>query len=47
MKKVTYFGIILTVLAGCRGIQKTDNSGVSKLTPFVTQVEINEITKIP
>jgi len=35
------------VLAGCRGIQKTDNSGVSKLTPFVTQVEIIEITETP
>lgn len=35
------------VLAGCRGIQKTDNSGASKLTPFVTQVEIIEITETP
>lgn len=35
------------VLAGCRGIQKTDNSGVSKLTPFVTQVEIIGITETP
>lgn len=35
------------VLAGCRGIQKTDNSGVSKLTPFVTQGVVIEITEIP
>jgi len=35
------------MLAGCRGIQDTDNSGVSKLTPFVTQVDINAITETP
>ncbi len=35
------------MLAGCRGIQDTDNSGVSKLTPFVTQADINAITETP
>lgn len=47
MKKAGSFGIILMILAGCRGIQNTDNSGVSKLTPFVTQADINVITEMP
>lgn len=47
MKKAGSFGIILLILAGCRGIQNTDDSGVSKLTPFVTQADINVITETP
>jgi len=47
MKKAGSFGIILLILAGCRGIQNTDNSGASKLTPFVTQADINVITEMP
>jgi len=47
MKKAGSFGIILLILVGCRGIQNTDDSGVSKLTPFVTQADINVITETP
>lgn len=47
MKKAGSFGIILLILAGCRGIQNLDNSGVSKLTPFVTQVDTNAIAETP
>jgi len=47
MNKAGSFGIILLILAGCRGIQKFDNSGTSKLTPFVTQVDINAIAETP
>jgi len=47
MKKASSFGIIVLILSGCRGIQRTDNSGVSKLTPFVMQADINVITETP
>ena len=47
MKKAGSFGIILLILAGCRGIQNTDDLGVRKLTPFVTQADINVITETP
>jgi LysM repeat protein len=35
------------ILAGCRGIQIPDNSGVSKLTPYITKAEINSTVEIP
>jgi LysM repeat protein len=47
MKKASSFWVILMMLAGCRGIQDADNSGVSKLTPFATQADINAITETP
>ena len=40
MEKAGCFGIILLILTGCRGIQITDNSGVSDLTPYNTQADI-------
>ena len=45
MKKAGSFGVILLILSGCRGIQNIDNPGVSKLTPYVTQADINAITE--
>jgi LysM repeat protein len=35
------------ILAGCRGIQIPDNSGVGKLTPYITQAEITATVEIP
>jgi LysM repeat protein len=47
MKIASYFGIILMILAGCRGIQISDYPGVSKLTPYITQAENSATAEIP
>jgi len=46
MKIASYFGIILMILAGCQGIQISDNPGVSKLTPYITQADNSATAEI-
>lgn len=47
MKKTSCSGIILMILAGCRGIQIPNNSGASKLTPYIMQVDTIATAEIP
>jgi LysM repeat protein len=47
MKKAGCIVIVVMILVGCRGIQMPDNSGVSKLTPYIKQEDIIATTEIP
>jgi LysM repeat protein len=47
MKKAGCVGIVLMILAGCRGIQISDNSRASKLTPYITQTDNPSTAEIP
>jgi len=47
MKTAGYFGILLMILAGCRGSQIPEYTGASKLTPYITQVDSTATEKIP